>query len=336
MESNAVVLFPQPRVVVIEDEPIPSPGDGEMLVKTQCTLISTGTELSILSGEFAPGSAWSAYGRFPFRPGYDNVGVVVEAGREVDRDWIGRTVCSYGPHAAYFTLTPGAVYPPPPDGVLNEQAVFFTLAEIAMIGIRRSGVQIGEAVAIYGAGLLGQLTARLCRLCGARPVVAIDVAPARLRFLPDDPAVIPVDAREEDAVEVVNRATKGRKADIVFELTGNPDIIPREFAVLRNQGRFVVLSSPRGASQFDFHDLCNAPSFTIIGAHNGSHPETETPGNPWTKKRDVELFFDLLAAGDISVDGLISHRERYTEAPRIYKMLLEDRSEAMGVVFDWA
>lgn len=336
MDRNKVVLFPRPGEVVITEEPIPTPGAGQMLVRTQCTLISTGTELTILSGDFPPGSAWSSYGQYPFRPGYDNVGVVVSAGPGVDESWVGKTVCSYGPHAAYFVLSPASVYPLPPAGVPNEQVAFFTLAEIAMVGIRRSHIQIGEAVAVYGLGLLGQMTARLCRLCGARPVVAIDVASGRLGLLPDDPAIVRVDTKTENAAEVVSKVTKGRKVDVVFELTGNPDAIPGEFAALRSQGRFVVLSSPRGASQFDFHDLCNSPSFTIIGAHNGSHPEFETPDNPWTKRRDVELFFELLADGDIAVDRLISHRERYTEAPRLYKMLLEDRSGAMGVVLDWA
>ena len=71
MKGNPTVVFPEPRMVVVEDRPVPKPGKGEMLVKTSRTLVSTGTELTILSGEFPPKSRWAQYGRFPFTPGYD-------------------------------------------------------------------------------------------------------------------------------------------------------------------------------------------------------------------------------------------------------------------------
>jgi threonine dehydrogenase-like Zn-dependent dehydrogenase len=97
----------------------------------------------------------------------------------------------------------------------------------------------------------------------------------------------------------------------------------------------VILSSPRGETRFDFHDLCNAPSFTIVGAHNNSHPAYETPGNPWTLLRHREIYFDLVADGELEVASLISHRVPHTEAPGVYDMLLADRTQALGVVLVW-
>ena len=134
---------------------------------------------------------------------------------------------------------------------------------------------------------------------------------------------------------VVEKLTRGRMADVVFEVTGVADLIPKQFETLHKQGRYVVLSSPRGKTTFDFHDLCNAPSYTIIGAHNMSHPPHATLDYPWTMHRHAELFFDLVADGALAIDPLISHREHYTEAPQLYDMLLRDRSAAMGVVLDW-
>ena len=130
-------------------------------------------------------------------------------------------------------------------------------------------------------------------------------------------------------------ATRGRKADVAFELTGNGAAIPGEVASLRLQGRLVILSSPRSASEFDFHDLCNAPSITIIGAHNFSHPMHATPDNPWTFARDAELFFDWVAAGEMDMSPLVSHRGSPANAPGLYRMLLRDRTQAMGVVLRW-
>lgn len=334
MNRNPTVVFTEPGNVVMEDRDVPSPEAGQLLIKTHCTLISTGTELTILSGNFRAGSAWAGYGKFPFRPGYDNIGEVVGVGPGVDREWMGKRVATYGRHTLYFTTNTESIRPIQRD-IPEEHAVFFTIAEIVMNGVRRSKLLWGESAVVFGLGLLGQLTVRFCRLAGARPVIGVDVADSRLEMLPQDVALFPANPEKDELVALVEKLTRSRMADVAFEVTGDPALIPGEFSVLRKQGRLVVLSSPRGKSEFDFHDLCNSPSFTIIGAHNGSHPRQATLDNPWTNQRDCELFFDLVADGEMDIEPLISHREPYTKAVELYGMLLEDRSQAMGVVLDW-
>jgi threonine dehydrogenase-like Zn-dependent dehydrogenase len=72
----------------------------------------------------------------------------------------------------------------------------------------------------------------------------------------------------------------------------------------------------------------------IIGAHVSTHPEVETPYNPWTPVRNGELFFDLVLAGKLRVDDLITHRYHWREAPAAYEMLVTDRTQAMGVILE--
>lgn len=335
MQKNPTIVFEKPHRVVIEERKKPVPQNGELLICTRCTLISTGTELTILSGEFPPNSAWSEYGQFPFIPGYDNIGEVIAVGANVDPGWIGKRVASGSHHELYHTIKIEEARVIQRDNVTDEQAAFFTIAEIVMNGVRRAQVQWGEAVVVFGLGLLGQLAVRFCRLCGARPVFGVDVSEYRLELLPKDVSVIPVNAKRENMASVVERFTRQRLADVVFEVTGDQHLIPEQFKTLKRQGRFVVLSSPRGATSFDLHDLCNAPSFTIIGAHITSHPPVESLDHPWTRKRHAELFFDLVADGELVVDTLISHRAPYNDALRLYQMLLKDRSKAMGVILDW-
>ncbi len=334
METNPTVVFRAPKKVEIEERPIPKPGDGEVLIKTICTVISTGTELSILNAEYPPGSYWAGYGKLPFDPGYDNIGTVVDVGPGVDRALIGNKVGSWGNHARYVVWKAADIRYNH-RGVPDEEAVFFTLGEICMNAIRRPRVLWGESVVIYGMGLLGHITAQLCRIAGARPVFAVDVAASRLTQLPNDPALIAVDASKEDVVEVVKRETRGRMADVVFEVTGDPDLILKEFEVLHKQGRLVMLGCPRGKTTIDFHDLCNMPSHSIIGVHNMSHPPVATLDNPWTNLRDAELFFDLVADGELSIKPLITHREHFSRAVELYDLLMEDRSKAVGVVLSW-
>jgi threonine dehydrogenase-like Zn-dependent dehydrogenase len=335
MGNNPGVVFAAPGCVILEETPVPSPAPGELLVRTHRSLISTGTELTLLAGEYPPGSVWAQLADFPIRAGYSNVGEVTAVGEGVDREWLHRRVCSHANHARYAVVAAASAHRVP-DGVSDDDAAFFTLSEIVMNGVRRSQLRWGESVVVFGAGLLGQLAARYCRLCGARPVVVVDVAGSRLKRLPQgDPAIMPVDPRQRDAAEIVAEVTHGRLADVAFELTGLGELIPDQLRSVRRQGRLVILSAPRGRTQFDFHDLCCWPSYTIIGAHNSSTPQHETPGDPWTWARHAELFFDLLTDGEITLAPLISHCEPYTKAPALYEMLLADRSAAMGVVLDW-
>lgn len=335
MDKNPTIVFTEPRKVTIEERDIPSPTPGQALIRTICTLISTGTELTILSGRYPEGSAWAQYGKFPFTAGYCNVGFIVEVGEGVGREWIGKKVATYAPHQAFVTFPIDhlrLVEREAPD----EEVAFFTIAEICLNGIRRAKLKLGESVAIYGLGLLGQLTARFAWIAGSRPVIGIDIADTRLAMLPRKPGIFALNPSKTDIRKTVEEITRGRMMDIVFEVTGNPELIPKEFTILRRQGRMVILSSPWGpTSSFDFHDLCNSPSFTIIGAHNMSHPQYPTLDNPWTQKRHFELFMDLLAGGELDIANLITHRVHYTEAPEIYYSLLDDRTQAMGVIIYW-
>src|SRR3989442_14139733 len=60
--------------------PVAEPGPGQLLVQAARTLISTGTELTCLSGRYEPGSHWDGWVKYPFRPGYCMAGTVLAAG----------------------------------------------------------------------------------------------------------------------------------------------------------------------------------------------------------------------------------------------------------------
>jgi 2-desacetyl-2-hydroxyethyl bacteriochlorophyllide A dehydrogenase len=335
MPPNPTIVFTAPRRVEVQDLPAPEPGQGMLLIRTRCTLISTGTELSCLDGTQPRGRVWSQYGAFPSRPGYSNVGTAIGAGAGVDPSWVGRRVVSRGGHGAYVTA-PLDLCRAIDDDVTDEEATFATLGVIALNGVRRGELRFGESAVVYGLGVVGNLSAQTCAFAGAFPVIGVDLAERRLSLLPDQPGLMAVDASAADVPAAVEAATEGRMADVVYECTGNGQLIAKEMEVLRRQGRIVIVSSPLTPThEFDFHDLCNSPSLTIIGAHNSSHPAHATPDNPWTMQRDTCFFFDLLKAGRLRVAHLISHREPVENAPALYRMLLEDRGSAMGVVLRW-
>ena len=218
---------------------MPRPREMEMLVRTDCTLISTGTELTILTAEYEPGSAWARYGKYPFVPGYNSVGEVIEVGPGVENQWLGKRVASYAPHAAFVITTPQDVRVVP-DGLASDEAAFFTIAEIVMNGVRRGGVTWGEAVGVFGLGLLGQFTVRFCHFAGARAVIGIDLAPTRIALLPTVRGIVGVNPEAEDLGARVKDLTRNRdipgfiqrytadRIGLVPSPGPTPDIIPIE------------------------------------------------------------------------------------------------------------
>jgi 2-desacetyl-2-hydroxyethyl bacteriochlorophyllide A dehydrogenase len=328
------VVFPTPRQVELREVPLEPPGPGQALVRTLCTLISTGTELTALTGDFPPNSAWARYVRYPWTAGYSHVGEVEAVGPGVEAVQPGDRLASHAPHGDRAVVTVARAERVP-DGVSPEEAAFLPLAQITLNGLRQSEVIFGESVVILGAGLIGQLTARYCRLAGARPVILVDQSEARLARAADLGCVL-VHPREEGQVEAAVRSeTRDRRADAVFEASGNPALLSLALRLPRRKGRVVILGSPRGAASLDLHDEVHTLGLRIIGAHNSTHPPVETPDSPWTLHRHAELFFDLLTAGELDVRSLIGHTYSGTAAAEAFGMLLEDRTQAMGVILSY-
>lgn len=326
------VVFPEPMRVEIQRFEVEEPGEEEVLIETEATLISIGTELTALTGDFPKPSAWSSYVKYPFTPGYSAVGRVIKAGSKVKDLKPGDRVAAPTPHATHAVARADSVVKIP-ENIDTESACFHYIAAGVMNAIRLARVSLGDAVAVVGLGLLGQLAVIFSRMAGAYPVIAIDIAENRLRIARLSGATHAIHAGDWGRVrEAVREITRGRMADKVFEVTGNPNVIPEAITLARELGCLVILSSPRGRTAIDFHDEVNRPSRVIIGAHFMSQPVCETPYNPWSRRRNTELFFDLLSAGILRIDHLVTHRYSWREAQRVYNMLLEDRTRAIGVI----
>jgi 2-desacetyl-2-hydroxyethyl bacteriochlorophyllide A dehydrogenase len=322
------------RQLEVEEVAVQEPPPGHIVVEALYSTVSTGTELTLYSGDFPTPSRWADYARYPMCIGYSLCGRVKALGPQTSGVSEGEVVVGFWPHAQYVTVPATSVVGRVPAMVDPKVASTFALGLIAMNGIRLARLELGESVVVYGLGVLGLLTVQMARLSGCRPVIGVDLAAPRRALAKRLGADEVLDG--EQVADKVKQLTGGRGADVLFEVTGNPHIIEEEFRVLRRFGRAVMLSSPRGPSQFDFHDFCNSPSITIIGAHTSATPECDTIFSQWTRVRNCELYFRLIAAGELQVAEMITHLFAPAEAPEVYRSLLEDRSGAGFVIFDWS
>lgn len=339
MEKNYQVVFTAKSKVELQEASIPEVKKGEVLIKTVVSQISTGTELTMLEANVDEGSPWLGNIEFPNYPGYSNVGEIIAVGEGVDSALIGKRALTLCPHARYVTAeVDGPNFSLVPDGVESDEAVFGVLAQVIMASIRCSQIRPGEVVVVFGAGLIGQLTARHAKIAGALEVIVADVSDYRLSMVPKDKSFSTINTKDLSLEEIqafITNITGGRLADVVFETTGFQGLADTETRCLERNGRLIITSSPKGKSIVDF-DMCSRRGITIIGAHNSAqHTSEATNLNRWTRKADSEYFMQLVDKGMMPVSNMITHKENYTKAPDMYNMLMADRTKALAVHLYW-
>jgi len=318
-------VFRSRGVVDVEEFDISKPNAGQLLIKTVCSLISPGTETAFLMA--LPNTPK----RFPQYPGYSNVGVVEEVGEKAEGFKPGELVVSSAPHSSYVLAQSSGVLKVP-EGLSAEEASFFNLASIALQGVRKGFIELGNSVVVVGQGLIGQLAVQLARLSGGFPVIAVDLVDWRLEVSAKHGADHVVNPSKVDAVEEVRRLTDGKGADVVIEATGNPEAIPMALDMAGRLGRVVILGSPRGVSTVNFYMPVHRRGLVIIGAHTNVRPSHESLPHYWTDIDDKRLVLKLMADGRLRVRDYINLKLPVENAPDAYRLLMEHKERVLGVL----
>ena len=339
MEKNYQVVFAAQSKVELQEAEIPEPKENEVLIKTLVSQISTGTELTMLEANVEPGSPWAESIKYPTYPGYSNVGEIVAVGANVDPSLVGKRALTLGKHAKYVIGNPtGPNFSLVPDGVDSDDAVFGVIAQITLASIRCAQIRPGETAVVFGAGLIGQLVARLAKIAGALNVIVADVSDYRLGMVPQESVFTTLNTSGLELSQItdfIKANNDGRLADIVFETTGFQGLLDTETRCVANNGKIIVTSSPKGKSVVDF-DLCNRRGITIICAHNAAmHTNQATNFDRWTRKADSEYFMQLIKKELTTVRNMITHKESYKNAVEMYNMLMADRTKALAVHLNW-
>ena len=189
---------------------------------------------------------------------------------------------------------------------------------------------------VIGAGILGQLVVQYVRVLGANRVIVIDPAPARLDMAAAHGATHTLAIASGDAEDAVADITDGRLADVVYDITGNAAVLPTAFPLARRFGKVLLLGDTGAPSEQRLTGDIIRRGVALVGAHSSNPPPVATDYAHWTHEHMTKLFFTYVARGQMQVEELITQRYAPQEAPAAYAMLTSDRSQAMGVQFDWS
>jgi predicted dehydrogenase len=351
---------------LLVDAPAPQIRAGHVLVATRATVVSAGTERMLLEfgraglldkarqqpdkvrqvlakvrtdGLFETLAAVRAKLDQPLPMGYCNAGHVIAVGDGVSEFRVGDRVLSNGPHAEVVRV-PRNLCARIPDQVPDDQAAFAVIGAIALQGMRLAMPELGETFVVSGLGLIGQLAVQLLRANGCR-VIGIDPDEGRLA-LAERFGAIPI--RLADGVDVVAevlRLSGGRGVDgvLIAASTDSSEPVRQAAQMSRKRGRVVLLGvTGLELSRADFYE--KELSFQVSCSYGPGRydPSYEDRGNDypigfvrWTEQRNFEAVLAAMAAGQVDVGPLVTHRYDIADAPAAYGTLAGDRG-ALGIV----
>lgn len=324
------VVCPQPGELEIEEVVLESPGAGEILVETELTLISPGTERAWFLKE------GDAPVRYPYRPGYCHVGEVLATGDGVTQFKAGDRVVSHSSHASAVLVREERATRIP-EGVESSAAAFTILGAIALQGVRKAQIELGSSVGVIGAGLIGLFATQFSRLSGGYPVVVTDLSEVRrsraARFGAHE--AVPVEGFLKKAETHEQRPKPNAGFAAVIDATGHPSAFDTAVKACGYQGTVVLLGSTRGlADNVDIYRI-HQKGVHIVGAHNRTRPSDQSYRGMWTTKDDTNLILKLMRDQVFSVADLITDEVSPEEVSDVFQRLVRRDESMLGCIIRW-
>ncbi len=338
MEITRAVISEQ-GAVDLETAEIPdSPGPEEVLVETEASFISAGTELSGYAG-LNPGRPEPGPPTYPVYPGYLNAGRILDVGEGVAGFAPGDRVMSWGGHASRHFQTPegSRLVVHVPDGVGIDEAAASWLAGIAMTGLQAGSTGLNDWVAVFGLGMVGCLAAQLFKLSGAR-VVGVDPVLAR-REAAGRVGIEWVVGGDPEAVAARLREICGAEGPrITVDAVGHSSVVEQAAAVTAPHGGVILVGTQRADYQTDLTAVLRNVHWrwvTIIGAQVWRIPLRPIQGVRNSNYGNALTVMNLIESGRLKLTELISHRLPASRIRDAYEGLTNDKENYLGVSLRW-
>jgi len=326
--TGRALYFTGPRTVSVREKPIPDPGADELLVRTERSAISPGTELLVYRDQVPDGMSTDETIEpldgtlsYPLQYGYSAVGRVTDVGDSVAEEWLDRRVFAFHPHESHFVAEPQQVVP---TTLTPQQAVLIPNLEAAVNFVMDARPRIGARVAVLGQGPVGLLTTALLAEFPLAELVTADCYGKRRslsRSLGASSALPPDEL--SGAVE---------DTDITFELSGNPNALDDALDITGYAGQVIV------GSWYGTKDV----SLDLGGEYHRSHVRMQSSqvsrldpahADRWDKDRRMEFVRSWLSETDLS--AVVTHQFGIDRAAEGYQLLENSPDEAVQVAFTY-
>ena len=158
-------------------------------------------------------------------------------------------------------------------------------------------VGLGDSVAVFGCGGVGDAAIAGARLVGASKVIAVDLDARKLDLATEFGATHVVNASEVDPVEAIRALTDGNGADVCIEAVGNPKVFEQAFYARDLAGTVVQVGVPNPEMRLDL------PMIDFFGRGGRLKPSWYGDCLP---SRDFPMLVDLYLQGRLDLDRFVS------------------------------
>jgi 2-desacetyl-2-hydroxyethyl bacteriochlorophyllide A dehydrogenase len=328
-DTNAAQLwFTGAREVEVNTLQLAPPKSGELLVKTNCSAISAGTEMLVYRGQLPAAMKLDAtlqslqqQPAYPLQYGYASVGQVIEVGAGLDASWLGKRVFAFQPHASHFCVSAEHVIRVP-DDIDAEAAVFLANMETAVNLVQDGKPLLGEQVVILGQGIVGLLLSSLLSRHPLGQLCALDSYAQRrtcalvlgVSQVCDPGSFMEVVALKQQ----LTRTETFAGADLIYEVSGMPEALNLAIELSGYCSRIVIGSwygnkaaivALGGEAHRNRLDISTSQVSTIAPHLSGR----------WDKQRRFDVCWDMIR--QVNPQQLITHRVALGNASSIYQQL---------------
>ena len=335
MKTKRIVFTSVGKAELLECE-INDPKDNEVLVETEYTAISAGTERANLMGMKNLGDDVDG-GSFPKSIGYSGVGIVKETGKSVKSVSQGeRVLVFWGTHSQYLIAGEDKIISLKNYPLDSKYAVFTLIASFSAAGVRKTRLEFGESAMVFGIGILGAFAVQLARIAGAYPVIAADLNAQRRQLALDLGADYVFNPSDSDFTDKVKNITRDNGVKTIIEVTGQSAALKQALDCAAPFGRIALLGCTRVSdTAIDFYQQVHRPGTEIIGAHTFARPRFESRPHCWTERDDSLMLLDYMIHGRIDLSKIIIEEYSPTETSAIYQRLAVNDDFPVGAVFSW-
>ncbi len=279
-----------------------------------------------------------------FSLGYSCAGRVICVGKKVrtirSGDWVACAGAGYANHADLVCVPENLVVQVRREHL--KTASLTTIGAIALQGVRRAQIQLGERVAVIGLGLLGQITVQLAKAAGCY-VIGTDLMPDRLALAMRCAADAVFNPTHDDLAKEINLLTEHYGVDVAIITAASKSnvIIQQAMDITRKKGRVVIVGDvglslnrePFYQKEIDLLMSCSYGPGRYDAEYEQKGLDYPYAYVRWTEKRNMQAFVALIEQGALSLDELVAEQVDLDTIEWAYERI--QSKEVLGVVLSY-
>ncbi|MGD2095163.1 MAG: galactitol-1-phosphate 5-dehydrogenase [Phycisphaerales bacterium] len=237
------------------------------------------------------------------------------------RQVLGVSTPEFKRHGAFaeYVAVPYWIASKIPDNMSFVNSALLEPVSIGMHAANRTPMLPDDTVVVIGAGTIGLFILQACSLRGAARIIVVDINEFRLDVAKRLGADIIINPLKSNLREMVFAETQDKGANVTFEAVGFAQTFKDAVSVTKTGGYLVAVGNLEKVAEFDLQELV-ARELTFTGSYASS-----------VEFRDC---IDLVAAGSINVEPLISDVLPLEDGPAAFERLLKAEENLLKIVLE--